>query len=107
MIIKLQEDLRLQMINSIATQEQMNELINNSSLKITKLTNELEASLGKISSEIDKHFKSVVEILSTLNDAISRLNYFQLFILGEINTISGIIYYLTFSFIIFISSAFS
>lgn len=92
-ILELQNHLRLQILNSMATQEQMSQIINNSSLTITSLTSQISSSLSKIHQDIDQHYAIVTRILSAVNQVLGHLDSLQLYLVAEVRSLQGVLFF--------------
>ena len=70
LILGLQEDLRLEMVASLKTQKEMNEIMNRCSKKIEELTSNLSASFDEMNSKLENHYSSLKGILTLLTEMV-------------------------------------
>lgn len=92
-ILELQTSLKLQILNSIATQEQMSQIISNSSVTITSLTKDISQSLNKIHKDIDQNYAVVTRILSALDGVIRHVDFVREYLVAEVRSVQGILFF--------------
>lgn len=106
-ILELQANLRLQMLSSIATQEQMGQIINNSSTSINALTSHITSSLQQIHRDIDEHYAIVAKILSAVNQVLGHLESLHSYLVAEVRSLQGVLFFSTLLLAVFIGCFFS
>lgn len=101
-ILELQTNLRLQILTSMATQEQMNQIISNSSITINKLTSQISVSLNQIHADIHQNYAVVTRILSAVNQVLKHLDSLHEYLVAEVNSLQGVLFFLSLMFAVIV-----
>lgn len=77
----------------------MSQIISNSSFTINSLTSEISSSLNKIHADIDQNYAVVSRILSAVNQVLRHLDSLQLFLVAEVRSIQGVLFFVSLTII--------
>ena len=69
-------------------------LPNNSTARIGKMTEEITLFLNQLHRDIDDQYSSLQTILSAISETLEKLTLIQNYLLAEVNSINGILFYL-------------
>lgn len=86
----------------MATQEQMADLLANSSHILNSLTSELSSSLNRIHEDIEHHYAVINRILSAVNQVLKNLDIIYGFLMAEASSLQGVLYFVSLVLFIFI-----
>ncbi len=58
------------------------------------MTQNIEKFLNDLNLDILSQYSSIIQVMSTINQGVEGMNTVQTFMMAEINSISGILYFL-------------
>ncbi len=80
----------------------MSQIISNSSVTINGLTSSISSSLNKIHADIDEHYAVVTRILSAVNQVLRHLDSLHLYLVAEVRSVQGVLFFVTLTIMTFI-----
>lgn len=94
------------MEESLHSNQKLSQTLTDSEHKLQNMTKNIENFLNQLNLNLISQYSSIVKAMETINQGIDGLNTVQGFMISEINTMSGILYFLLQILILMIITSF-
>lgn len=102
----MQETIKLFMDDSISHNQKLSESLKYSEGRLQNMTQRIQVFLHDLNGNLVEQYSTIINVMSTINNGIEGVYTVQTLMLGGINTISGILYFVLFILIICIVTSF-